>query len=589
MKRFVSFVGFVSLMSFNLGATPVENLVQALEFIHFGNFNAQNCGPEISRINQQFEEADLTWAEINPGFADKNLEEDRVEAIRTFALRANLLSRQLFTTRLTLKKEMANFFGVQGPQAGVLERVEERVLERACVPEVRKLLRLIRYAEEQLAVFLYDLYEDRSYTPQMFAGEFPDLAINPDYDSEFTRLEIRESESDKDFAKRLGINIQSGDLLVTRAKSAVSGTIARMSDIPGQHSHMILFYKDPATQDVWTLEVLLESNIRVRPLDELFDRPLGRMILFRAKPDYREKFVEAAELMWTMIRERPWKKDLEFIYDYELDGEECRPKDLVDIASLIGWSEAYPVCDCMEIICTGMIERPLSWIAPELDFPRFPSRLESLPESFKTMVGLEADEFFFPVDLEVDPHVDLVAEWRDPRVLRELQLVDLVWTSMLAWMSDPQLNYVFQPARVGDSLMSDAAVIFGKAFGLFELFGLVDHSPIASTVPQSMIRNMIVVQKATDRIIDLAREADQEFVAAQGDVVLPSFMSWAGGLKALEQIRQEDAQRWIEKYRIRSRDIEAYVPERFRPRFHHRFRTKLYPWDMKYPVGYKED
>ena len=66
--------------------------------------------------------------------------------------------------------------------------------------------------------------------------------------------------------------------------------------------------------------------------------------------------------------------------------------------------------------------------------PTFKTRFDMKNRDFIERIGVRTKETFAPADIELEPHFDLVAEWRDYRVTSRLRLQDLLMDKLFAWM-----------------------------------------------------------------------------------------------------------------------------------------------------------
>ncbi len=87
---------------------------------------------------------------------------------------------------------------------------------------------------------------------------------------------------------------------------------------------------------------------------------------------------------------------------------------------------------CAELI--GFAYELASSDAPGL--PAYPTSLEVLQgHPFLDDMGIRCCTTFAPGDVEVDPRLELVAEWRDLRRTAESRIQDAILTSILEWMA----------------------------------------------------------------------------------------------------------------------------------------------------------
>jgi hypothetical protein len=82
-----------------------------------------------------------------------------------------------------------------------------------------------------------------------------------------------------------GVQVHSGDILVSRGGAPTSALIARGNDFPGNFSHIALVHVDDASGDVSIIEAHIEVGVAVSDIETYFrDRKL-RVMLLRPRAD----------------------------------------------------------------------------------------------------------------------------------------------------------------------------------------------------------------------------------------------------------------------------------------------------------------
>jgi len=204
------------------------------------------------------------------------------------------------------------------------------------------------------------------------------------------------------------VTLHSGDILLSRGGAALSSFIARGSDFPGNFSHVALVHVDGASRQVRIVEAHIERGVAVATPDEyLRDRKL-RILVLRPRADLpalvRDPMLPhraaAAALASAGAAHIP--------YDFAMDAQDPAKLFCSEVAA-----QAY------RTLGVGL------WpAASHLSAPGVRRWLGAL--------GVRHFETLEPSDLEYDPQLRVVAEWRDVEVLRRDHLDNAVTDALLA-------------------------------------------------------------------------------------------------------------------------------------------------------------
>jgi len=203
-----------------------------------------------------------------------------------------------------------------------------------------------------------------------------------------------------------GVRIHSGDILVSRGGAPVSALIARGNDYPGNFSHIALVHVS-GQQEVSVIEAHIEVGVTVGTLEKyLADKKLRIMVLrlddsleqLQADPLLPHRAATAA---LTEARER------HVPYDFAMHYEDPGKKFCSEVASA-------PYADLgvklWEGLTTMSSRGTRAWLSA---------------------LGVEQFKTHGPSDLEYDPRVVVVAEWRDPEALFDDHVDSAVIDAML--------------------------------------------------------------------------------------------------------------------------------------------------------------
>lgn len=204
-----------------------------------------------------------------------------------------------------------------------------------------------------------------------------------------------------------GVTLHSGDILVSRGGYPTSALIARGNDYPGNFSHIALVHVDSVTRDISVIEAHIERGVVVATADEyLADKKL-RVMLLRPRPEIpalqRDPMLphRAASAMLQRARTE------HIPYDFTMDYADASRLFCSEVASAAYRDQGVELWTGISTISSPGLRRWLS--------------------SF----GVKQFETQEPSDLEYDPQLAVVAEWRDVASLFDDHLDNAVTDAML--------------------------------------------------------------------------------------------------------------------------------------------------------------
>lgn len=191
----------------------------------------------------------------------------------------------------------------------------------------------------------------------------------------------------------LGMTIHSGDILVSRGGAAASALIARGNDYPGNFSHVAIVYVDPDSHVAQVIESHIEQGVAVASFPQYLRDTKLRMMVLRLRSDHPA--MEADPFLPHKAAERALKSSRErhIPYDFTMD-----------------------IRDTSEMFCSEVVSSAYSALG--IDLWMGMSTISS-PGVAAWLSGFGARHFVTqePSDLEYDPQLRAVAEWRDPDAL----------------------------------------------------------------------------------------------------------------------------------------------------------------------------
>lgn len=244
----------------------------------------------------------------------------------------------------------------------------------------------------------------------------------------------------------LGVRIHSGDILLSRGGAATSALIARGNDFAGNFSHIALVYVDPQTRQPSIIESHIERGVVTSNLDDYLRDVKLRILILRPRADLPEMQADpmlphrAAGAALNRARKE------HIPYDFAMDWQDDRKLFCSEVAS-----SAYRSCGLSLWMNLSNISSPglRRWLAG------FGVRHFTTQE---------------PSDLEYDPQLQVIAEWRDLQTLRKDHVDNAVTEALLDGANQGE------PLRY-DPLMLPVARILKVWSWILNRFGWVGPVP----------------------------------------------------------------------------------------------------------------
>lgn len=217
-----------------------------------------------------------------------------------------------------------------------------------------------------------------------------------------------------------GIQVQSGDLLLSRGTVASSALTSRGNDRPGVFSHVALLHIDPTTTELTFVEAFPETGAVGHDSEFYRNDPKRRLLVLRPRPDLRTVMADpsfahrAANAGLALVSDRVVK------FDFALDAGERKTMFCSEIPLYAYGDLGLRLWDPPSVITTP---GKVNW-------------LYSLgARHFETQV---------PNDLELEPDLEVVGEWAEPSGL---------WSDLLDNVASDAL---FESADRGENLRTPA-------------------------------------------------------------------------------------------------------------------------------------
>lgn len=220
-------------------------------------------------------------------------------------------------------------------------------------------------------------------------------------------LNVQEEESATPSTEILGIEVHSGDLLVSRGGAEVSALISRGNDYPGNFSHVALIYVEEATKEPYLIEAHIERGVVIATAEEYINDRKLRFMVLRPRQDL------------PVIKENPTVPHIAAKFMFEEAQKRHIPYDF-----------KMNFFDPEAMFCSEVGSYAYKQYGIQL------WQSESTISSYGVVTllntfGVENFVTQMPSDLEYDPQLSVVGEWRDTKALFEDHLYNAVIDAML--------------------------------------------------------------------------------------------------------------------------------------------------------------
>ena len=220
-----------------------------------------------------------------------------------------------------------------------------------------------------------------------------EVILQDDPSSWLAVRQVTEEPSSTPATTILGVTVHSGDILVSRGGAPTSALIARGNDYPGNFSHVALVHVDDVSGEASIVEAHIEVGVAIASLDQyLHDKKL-RVLVLRPRADLLNLVADPMLPHKAATAAVNRARSEHIPYDFSMDYEDDSRLFCSEVASTAYRQFGVTLWMGISSISTPGIA---SWLAA---------------------FGVNHFETQEPSDLEYDPQLTVVAEWRDPETL----------------------------------------------------------------------------------------------------------------------------------------------------------------------------
>tara|TARA_R110000868_G_scaffold306734_1_gene568006 strand:+ start:36780 stop:38246 length:1467 start_codon:yes stop_codon:yes gene_type:complete len=220
-------------------------------------------------------------------------------------------------------------------------------------------------------------------------------------------LFVKEEESVTPSTTLFGITVHSGDLLVSRGGAEVSALISRGNDFPGNFSHVALIYVEEQKNIAYLIEAHIERGVAIASAQEYVGDGKLRFMVLRPRADLPEIIENpmlphiAAKEVFDEVQQR------HIPYDFKMNFFDSEAMFCSEVGSYAYKNNGIKLWQSESTISSYGVVTLLNTFGVE---------------NFVTQM---------PSDLEYDPQLSVVAEWRNTEALYEDHLYNAVIDAML--------------------------------------------------------------------------------------------------------------------------------------------------------------
>lgn len=255
-------------------------------------------------------------------------------------------------------------------------------------------------------------------------------------DSEFvSSMFVTEEKSVTPYVDILGIKVHSGDLLVSRGGAEVSAFISRGNDFPGNFSHVAIIHIDKETNKPYFVEAHIEKGVAIATAEEYLNDKKLRFMVMRPRfdlPEMRTNPMLPYEVSSYIFDE---SQSRHIPYDFKMDYYDSSAMFCSEVGSYAYKQFGIKLWEFESTISSNGI---FEWL---------------------NAFGVENFVTQMPSDLEYDPMLSVVAEWRDKEILFQDHVDNAVMDALISRANNgEELDYNIWMLPIARSI---------KAYSLF--------------------------------------------------------------------------------------------------------------------------
>ena len=298
-------------------------------------------------------------------------------------------------------------------------------------------------------------------------------------------------------------DLKTGDIIMWRSATTVSGAIARLGDIPNHFSHLSIIYKDPQSGKIFNVESLMETGLTINEWNDQklhSSSGISRIVVLRHENTKLSK--EAGKFAFYYA-----KKNLNTLYDFQ-----------------------FNLNDHTDIFCSELIRIAFEYASDgNFMLPRFQTKISMTNRKFLKSFGANVHEGFQPGDIELDSKFNIIAEWRNFHHAKLNLAFDSVFSKIYEWMD--KYGYEFKWSFYGNLVGSISQQIRNSKL----LYPLLEQF-----LPENISKETITAVVSIDLL------AKRLYGQLKEEIKVNDFYDLENANNILEEIRKRDLKQLIE-------------------------------------------
>ena len=220
-------------------------------------------------------------------------------------------------------------------------------------------------------------------------------------------MKVKDEPSAAPFTTIFGIKVHSGDLLVSRGGAEVSALISRGNNYPGNFSHVALIYVEEKTNLPYLIEAHIEKGVAVSSAAQYISDKKLRFMVLRPRADLKALLNDpllphkAAKLAYAKAMQ------CHIPYDFKMNFYDSSAMFCSEVGS---YAYKQMGIQLWQAVSTISSQGVVNWLSA---------------------FGVENFVTQMPSDLEYDPQLSVVAEWRNPETLMKDHIDNAVMDVLL--------------------------------------------------------------------------------------------------------------------------------------------------------------
>lgn len=314
------------------------------------------------------------------------------------------------------------------------------------------------------------------------------------------------------FMNPAALDLNSGDLLVTRGTSFFSATLSSITENPGDFSHFVLVHKNDVDNKVETMESYAQTGGIARyDIDFALKNENARILWLR--PRFKEVAKAGSEYFYQQILAEEKGLKPRTKYDYYMD---LKTQDRMTCSEIAYWS--YLKASNGKIMIPESKSKMPITLAPILDMAKIPK-----------------DPMLSPQDMEVDSRFEMLGEFRDYRLVQDSRMRDAILRNVFSWINTK--NYVLHH-NINSFLLSYLIHPISKTPLWPMVKGMLNIS-IPKEAPKGFVRLLYQINDISEKIYSELELENKKKMQEQGFPLTKMEMD-----QIIENIRAEDLHKY---------------------------------------------